>query len=145
MGGSVFINGVEYPQFDNCYKINIKYNNMLWNSSEQLYQSLKFSEKNHIFRINSEDDLGVIYMLGQNQKELYTNEYKLNQNETKINNMYISNKEKILQNSNLIRILIETDGDIVIYGNRFWGIKGKKGNNWLGKILHRIRDELKIK
>ena len=51
MGGSAFINGVEYPELDNFYvcKNPLEWEGISYKTSEALYQALKFdkSEQKH--------------------------------------------------------------------------------------------------
>lgn len=64
----------------------------------------------------------------------------------KLDIMYRVCREKFTQNAQLGQLLIATCGEELIEGNdwgdTFWGRSNGKGENNLGKILMRIRDEL---
>ena len=61
--------------------------------------------------------------------------------------MYDVCRAKFMQNPNLARLLIETGDAILIEGNtwgdRVWGVCDGVGENRLGRILMRIRSEMK--
>lgn len=61
--------------------------------------------------------------------------------------MYDICKAKFMQNPNLARLLIETGDATLIEGNtwgdRVWGVCDGVGENRLGRILMRIRSEIK--
>ena len=61
--------------------------------------------------------------------------------------MYDICRAKFMQNPNLARLLIETGDATLIEGNtwgdRVWGVCDGVGENRLGRILMRIRSEIK--
>lgn len=64
----------------------------------------------------------------------------------KLDIMYEICKAKFTQHEELRQLLISTCGEMLIEGNdwgdTFWGVSGGIGENHLGKILMRIRDEI---
>jgi predicted NAD-dependent protein-ADP-ribosyltransferase YbiA (DUF1768 family) len=147
MGGSAYIDGVEYREFDNFYPISFEIDGKYWSSSEQAYQALKFDDINHIERIRNENDLSMIIHLGHVQyikyidgwdNTLINSKLKNNplQNHSRINLMYRVNLEKFRQNPNIMELLVKTNGAIKCCGSsRFW-------NKWNGLILEEIRNIL---
>ena len=148
MGGSAYIDGIEYKEFDNFYQIPFQIKNKYWTSSEQSYQALKFDDEEHVEKIRNETDLSMIIHLGHVtyikyvdgwDNELVSSKLKINPFKThsKINLMYIVNLEKFRQNPNIRKLLIQTSGVIKCSGStRFW-------NKWNSLILEKIRSELK--
>lgn len=51
------------------------------------------------------------------------------------------------KNEDLKQLLLDTDGEELVEGNwwgdKFWGVSNGEGENHLGKILMRVREELK--
>jgi len=143
MGGYAYVGNQEEKTFDNFYKCEFSYGGYTWNSVEQAYQAMKFSDKNHINIIRSEDNIAMIYFLGNVKYIAHTEEWVTNSTDEKIRLMYEINKAKFSHNSDLKKKLLSNNEEIEFRGNRFWGKKGKTGSNWCGKILSKIRDELR--
>lgn len=144
MGGSAYVDGCEKKALDNFYKCNFIYKNKIWTSSEQAYQAMKFEDENYREIIRNEDENGIIYFLGQNKYIKKTFEWETDTILEKKRLMYEINREKIFQNKDLIDILLSTEQKEIYYiGDRFWGKKGKNSLNWGGRILMKIRDELR--
>jgi ribA/ribD-fused uncharacterized protein len=65
----------------------------------------------------------------------------------RINVMYQINRAKFTQHPDLQAKLLMTGDSVLIEGNSwgdtFWGVCKGKGENWLGKILMQIREELR--
>lgn len=142
MGGSAYINEIPKNTMDNFYPCKFCYNGYTWTSSEQAYQAMKFADKDHIQSILRETNISMIYFLGQVSYVNKTDSWKKNSTEEKLRLMYEINLAKFSQNEDLKRILIESNGEIYFKGDRFWGKKGRKGLNWNGQILMKIRKEL---
>ncbi|MDD4930864.1 MAG: NADAR family protein [Candidatus Colwellbacteria bacterium] len=142
MGGPAYIDGDEEKSFDNFYVCRFSYGGYEWTSTEHAYQAMKFIDKEHIERIRSETDVAVVYFLGQVEYVTHTDEWIKDHENEKIRLMYEINKAKFSQNDVLKKILLFRVGEIEFRGNRFWGKKGKRGLNWGGRILTRIREEL---
>lgn len=145
MGGSAMINGnLEYEEFDNFnMDFPFIFEGKEWKSVEQLYQSMKFQNENYKEEIRLETNPQQIYMMGQNRneelKEPLTDMLRLN-------NMYVSMKARITHHPSLQKLLLDT-GELDITfpdSDKFWGTRGGYGGeNWNGKLLKRIRQELK--
>ncbi len=143
MGGSPFINGREEETLDNFYFCPFSYGGYNWTSSEQAYQGMKFKDLKHRERILLEREISIIYHLGSDKFVEKTDEWNKNQNEEKRRLMYEINKAKITQNEWIKKLLIDSKGEIEYRGDRFWGKKGKNGLNVGGKIIMKIRDEMR--
>lgn len=63
--------------------------------------------------------------------------------------MYVVVQSKFFQNPELAELLRSTgDADLLeenSWGDRFWGVSGAGGENWLGVILAAVRDELRTR
>lgn len=61
--------------------------------------------------------------------------------------MYLILKAKFKQNPNLAELLKDTGDSVLIEGNwwgdTFWGECNYRGENWLGKLLMQVREELR--
>lgn len=134
MGGPGRIGLKKYVEFDNFYPCIIEYNEMIFHSSEQLYQALKFVSKDYQKEIAEKGkDPYTAWAMGQNRT------YKLIDNfeEKKAELMYIANYEKYIQNPELKKVLLSTEGNISFAdSSNFW-------NQMNAKILHTLRSTLK--
>jgi ribA/ribD-fused uncharacterized protein len=70
-----------------------------------------------------------------------------NDEKFRVNAMYTIVREKFFSHPELGQQLLATGDEELIEGNwwgdQFWGVSRGAGKNWLGKILMRVRDELK--
>ncbi len=61
--------------------------------------------------------------------------------------MYEIVKNKFTQNPTLAKLLVDTNDKVIIEGNTwgdiYWGMCKGKGENHLGKILMKVREEMK--
>jgi len=135
MGGFGTVNGVKYVEFDNFYICKIQHNGLIWNSSEQLYQALKFKDKKYQKKISEEQHVMKAWELGQSREHELVDNFE----EQKANLMYYANFEKFRQNPHLANVLTSTEGKIVFTKScDFW-------NRMNSKILMKIRDKLSLK
>jgi ribA/ribD-fused uncharacterized protein len=141
MGGSGYCDGVEYPQFDNFYECCLEEDGIQFASTEHYYQYHKCildSDKKRILASSVE----YVFSIGQSV-ELVPHWESI-----KLKVMYRANQLKFNQHPDLAKLLISTEGEITVpscvFGSMFWGsgIDGT-GENWNGKILMAIRDQLK--
>jgi predicted NAD-dependent protein-ADP-ribosyltransferase YbiA (DUF1768 family) len=62
--------------------------------------------------------------------------------------MYKIIKNKFTQNPTLTKLLVDTNDKVIIEGNTwgdtYWGMCKGKGENHLGKILMKVRKEIKL-
>ena len=132
----------EYKFLSNFYpcKYGIKLDNSVYPSVEHAYQAAKTLDKTD--RKNFlHCKPGEAKRLGKKLK--IRNDWE----KIKINLMYLLNKQKYLKDSSLKEKLLNTQDLELIEGNdwgdTFWGVYNNKGRNELGKILMKIRNELK--
>ncbi len=147
MGGSGFVNGVEYPQFDNFYRVLVEIDGYQFPSSEHAYQALKFKNPEYIERIRT-SPVGIACFLGCSKdeekvdgwtrKHPHKDRVKDPMSLSQIRLMYRVNFEKFSQNNELKNVLLSTDGPIKFEAsNPFW-------NKWNGWILEKIREDIRI-
>ena len=143
MGGPAIIDGkIPIKCLDNFHTCKIIYHNMQygydptlkpWISSEQLYQALKFLDKEHVHKINQLETAEEAWVYGQTKNAQTI--HNLSDDNIRINLMYLANYQKILQNKDIHDILLSLKGKKIGYINskKFWNI-----NN--GKNMEMIRD-----
>ena len=108
-------------------------------NAESAYQAQKSPKNAHLFT----------QLSGYEAKKMgYKVLMVANWNDTKLQIMYNIVSEKFAQNTYLQKKLLATGDAILIEGNTwrdtFWGVCNGVGENWLGLILMRVRDELKL-
>ena len=133
----------DYFFLSNFCMVSFEYEGFEYRSVEHAYQALKATnQKDHDMVANS-NKAGEAKRWGQTIK------MREDWEEVKEDVMYGVTKAKFSQNLGLKKMLIDTGDAELIEGNDWgdiwWGfdIKQKKGQNKLGQILMRIRDELK--
>jgi ribA/ribD-fused uncharacterized protein len=133
------INGFrgEYFFLSNFYEARVEYCGFVFQNNEAAFQAAKCPERMHEFvKLNPSDAkrLGRRVNLRHDWEQV------------KDQVMYDVCKAKFLQNSHLRDLLIATKGCILVedntWGDRVWGVCRGVGENRLGKILMRIREEL---
>jgi len=143
MGGSAFIEGKEYKEFDNFYECKFRDSNEnIFISSEHYYQYSKCVNDFDRARV-LKSSIENVYSVGQSVV------LREDWEKIKLYKMYEANRMKYFQNQDLGNQLKGTIGEIIVpsimFGCLFWGagIAGiYDGENWNGKILMAIRDEL---
>ena len=141
MAGSAIIDGKTYSDFDN-FEMNhpFEYEGKTWLSSEQLYNSMKFSNPNYKESIRLETNAFKVYEMGQNRSQTLASGFP----ESRVSMMYNANLAKFEQNPELWKSLVGTVGSITYPGNdAYWGTYGGNGENWNGKNLEKIREHLR--
>lgn len=130
----------EYRWLSNFYLCPIKGKTHVYPSSENAYQAAKVSEKNRIDFVS----------ISPAQSKKLARSYDIDINEwdsKKLDVMYWVIKAKFTQNLDLKKKLIETGEKYLeetnYWGDTFWGVCKGKGENHLGKILMRLREEFK--
>ena len=132
----------EYSWLSNFYYASFTYRGIVWLTSEHAYQAMKCMYIAQFLDILNADTPGQAKRLGQDViKTPLFDTYK-------VNTMYEINKCKYEQNSYLVENLLNTGTQELIEGNNwndiFWGVCNGIGRNELGKVLMRIRAELKL-
>jgi N-glycosidase YbiA len=129
--------------FSNFSAHAISIEGIIYPTVEHAFHALKFDDKTISEEIrNAESPLKAL-----NLGKKYKPQRKSNWNEIKLDIMYQLLKAKVMQHEDVKESLLATGDEEIIeenLENDFWG-NGKDGNgaNNMGKILMRIRDELK--
>lgn len=129
----------KYFFLSNFYMCTVIYNGIIYTSSEAAYQAQKTLDNSERIRISK---LEPEYAKQEGRKLACRKDWE----EVKLDEMYKICKIKFSLNPNLQRRLLETGNEELVEGNdwddTFWGVCNGKGENHLGKILMRIREEL---
>ena len=128
----------EYFFLSNFYKCNVTYNGITFNSSEAAFQAQKCPARAAEF---SKLDASDAKAMGRHVT------LRRDWESVKDNAMYEIVKAKFTQNETLKERLLATGDSELVEGNdwndKYWGVCNGYGKNMLGKILMRIRTELK--
>ena len=132
----------DYFFLSNFYPCAILYNGYLFGSAEAAFQAQKV--------INSRDQVSFTQMSpGQAKKYGKTVELRKDWEDVKLGIMEDIIREKFIYDPDLIKMLLDTGDKELIEGNNwndtFWGMCRGKGENHLGKILMKLREELRMK
>lgn len=131
----------KYRWLSNFEEAPFTYKGILWKTSEHAYQAMKCSHTPEFLNILNAETPRQARKLGQSVKmSSLFDSYKLYY-------MYSINFCKFEQNPHLREKLLETGDQELIEGNdwgdNFWGDCTGYGDNHLGRILMRIREEFK--
>lgn len=125
----------------NFWLCNIRFGLSTWPSAEHLFQAMKtldFAEQEMVLNAATP---GKAKRFGQHVTA------RLDWEMIKIDIMYQIVLAKFSQNKRCKQDLLDTGDMELIEGNKwgdtFWGVCNGKGRNELGKILMKVRDELK--
>lgn len=127
-----------YRYLSNFYDAPVLYNGIMYDNAEAAYQAQKQPEKAEMFKnING----------SKAKKDGAALTLRPDWDLVKDQIMYEIVKEKFTRNIYLGARLINTGSIPIIEGNywndTYWGVCKGKGQNKLGKIIMRVRDELK--
>lgn len=128
----------EYDFLSNFYECPILWKGNLYRNSESIYQSYKTLD-NVPFDFTKTTG-------SQAKKISKTLNVRSDWNKIKFDLMFNICREKFNQNPDIAQKLMNTGDTILIEGNywgdTYWGICNGEGQNNLGKILMKIREEL---
>lgn len=131
----------------NFYPSKIIIRGQEWPTSEHVFQAAKFIDPDTRELIRVCETARLAKQLAQELKDEVRPDWK----KISISVMYKTLKLKFNQNPNLITKLKNSTDHIVednYWHDNFWGdchcdaCKDIKGENWLGKLLMRLRDEM---
>ncbi len=135
----------EYRWLSNFWPCRIEMDGEIYPSVEHAYQAAKSLRPYERQKVREAETPGLAKRLGK------TLTIRPDWEEVKIKVMLSLVRQKFTRDPELQRKLLET-GDTLLFegnywGDRFWGIdlKTLEGENHLGKILMRVREELKRK
>lgn len=132
-----------FGEFSNFALYPIKLKGKIWNTSEHYFQAQKFAGTEYEEQIRKAKSPMKAAELGRNRK------IKICKNWDKIKDtvMYDTVKAKFIQYEELKLLLLGTENSKLIEHTKnddYWGDGGNgKGLNKLGKILMKVREELK--
>lgn len=129
----------QYSFLSNFYETPIIYDGIRYGSAEAAFQAQK------TLNVSERQAIAILTPL-KAKKAGGRVALREDWEDVKLDIMYKICKEKFTQNERLRQLLIATCGEELAEGNdwedRFWGTVAGNGENHLGKILMRIRDEL---
>lgn len=132
----------KYYFLSNFYSSQVTWEGITYQNNEAAFQSAKVLDKNNRQKFANLDP-SASKRKGRNVQLRYDWE------KVKFDIMYQICFAKFSQNSDLREKLLLTGNEILEEGNnwgdRIWGTVNGKGQNNLGKILMRVREELKNK
>jgi hypothetical protein len=130
----------EYRFLSNFYPCNIIYEGVVYSSVEHAYQAAKTTNEDLKKQIARMRTPSAAKQAGKNVP------LREDWDEIKVSIMEELVKEKF-RDLHLLRMLLETEQAYLEEGNdwgdTFWGVCNRKGENKLGKILMKIREESK--
>lgn len=128
-----------YSFLSNFYKSDIIYDGIRYNSAEAAFQAQKSLD------LSEREEISLLTPLKAKKAGRHIT-LREDWDEVKLDIMYKICLSKFTQNEDMRQLLISTCGEELIEGNdwgdSFWGTVDGHGENHLGKILMRIRDEL---
>lgn len=130
----------KYSFCSNFFNSKVVYNGIEYATSEHAYQAQKSADKFGHDQILSAPTPALAKKYGRLVRA------RRDWDNVKLSIMEEIVRAKFEQNEDIASLLIETDNAEIIEGNywgdRFWGVCNGTGQNHLGKILMKIRDEL---
>lgn len=132
--------GTENAFLSNFYPFPILYNNLVFPTSEHLYQAMKMTNDDDVEKIRKAKTPAKAKKLGN------TLPIVGNWNDIKLQVMEITLRTKFNYPEMKEKLLATGDKDLEegnTWGDKFWGTVDGKGENWLGKLLMKIRNQLK--
>lgn len=130
----------EYAFLSNFYERKVEYNGITYGSSEAAFQAQKTK--------NTEERLQFATLTPmQSKRKGRKVALRSDWEEVKLAEMYHIVLAKFTQNPDLAEMLIATGDEELVEGNywhdTFWGVCEGEGLNYLGKILMKVREELR--
>jgi len=123
----------------NFYERTVSYNGLVWYHTEGAYQATKTLNR---------QERETIRRLSPRGSKSYGRRVTLRDgwDELKFGIMYQIVYNKFSEHQDLRERLLSTEGQTLIEGNnwgdRIWGQVDGQGENWLGKVLMQVREEL---
>lgn len=144
----------KYRPLSNFWSCFIVYRDIVYPSVENAYQAAKMKHDEHrvLFehcKASEAKQLGSVYPMRDDWNSFITYpkfEYTYDI-QTKIAVMYELVFSKFEHDMYLKQLLLDTGDEQIEEGNwwgdKFWGTVNGKGENWLGRILMKVREELR--
>lgn len=135
----------KYGEFSNFVFFPIRLKNKTWKTTEHFYQAQKFENEAYQEKIRKAESPMKGAELGRSRKERILK----NWDNKKDNVMFEAVRAKFMQHPELGQMLRDTGNAKIIEhteNDAYWGDGGDgKGKNKLGKILIKVREELREK
>lgn len=132
----------DYRWLSNFWDAPIKIGDMTCKTVEHGYQAAKCAKQADVDAILAADTPAAAKKLGQNVK------IRKDWDNIKVKYMYTLVRQKFKQHKDLAQKLLDTNGEVLTEGNywgdTFWGVCKGVGENWLGRILMKVREELML-
>ena len=125
----------------NFYNADVKWEGITYHNNEAAFQSAK------VLDMNIRREFGNITNPSEAKRKGRKVKLREDWESVKLDIMYQIVKCKFIQNEKLKLKLLETNDEELVEGNNwhdtFWGCHNGYGQNNLGKILMKVRDELR--
>ena len=132
-----------YGDFSNFALYPIKLKGKVWQTSEHYFQAQKFAGTEHENKIRKASNPMQAAKLGRSRKV----NIRLDWDKVKDNIMFEAVKAKFTQHQELKELLLSTQDAIIVEhteNDAYWGDgRNGKGKNRLGKILMKVREQLR--
>ena len=131
----------EFHFLSNFHTSYILYDGIVWPTVEHAYQAMKTLDENQRMNILEANSPGEAKKLGRCVT------MRVDWDDIKLEIMEELVREKFESKPKLAEKLLATEDIEIVEGNtwgdKFWGVCNGEGENHLGKILMKIRDEIK--
>ena len=129
----------EHAFLSNFFPAEVAHNNITFRTVEHAFQAAKTLDPDEMRKIAAADTPGKAKRLGR------TVTLRPNWNIIRVGVMEELVRQKFA-NPALATLLVATGDEELVEGNNhgdaFWGVYRGKGDNWLGKILMKVRSEI---
>lgn len=126
----------------NFHRTKIPYGGLIFPTAEHAFQAQRTDDQNERIRIRMAQSAGDARKIGESFKQ------RIGWVDMRVSIMHELLTIKF-SDRRLAKILVDTGDAELIYANewndQFWGVYGYRGENWLGRVLMTIRDELRVK
>lgn len=133
----------EYGEFSNFAPFPFELDGQAWPTSEHYFQAQKFEIAEYRERIRTAASPMIAARLGRSRKVPIRTDWE----QVKIDVMRKAVRQKFCTHAALTELLLGTGDEELIEAaprDYFWGAAATgTGQNWLGKILMELRDELR--
>ncbi len=132
-----------YGEFSNFAAFPFTLDDKQWSTSEHYFQAQKFSDEEYRERIRQAPSPMTAARLGRSRNVPIRSDWE----KVKLDVMRLAVRTKFSVNAQLIALLLNTGNEELIEAapnDSFWGCGADgTGQNWLGRILMEIRQELR--
>lgn len=135
----------EYGEFSNFWNFEIEIDEIKYPTTEHYFQAMKFetSDKVYMDKIIQAPDPMTAKRMGKDRHKPMRTDWQL----VKDDIMYIAIKAKFTQSDSLRKLLLSTGDALLVEAapnDYYWGSgKDGTGKNMLGKLLVKLREEIK--